>query len=64
VGEWLRYAATPLERRNFEELLNMLEDFEYERGLQRRQPSQSHNGVIVSLGPLLHAKLTFHVTRP
>jgi hypothetical protein len=62
VGEWLRYAAAPLERKNFEELLRLLEEFQYDRGLAEKEPAPPRDGVIVHLGPMLHAKLTFHVS--
>ena len=62
VGEWLKYAASPLERRNFEELIQMLEEFEYDRGLRQRDAGHTSDGVIVRLGSMLHAKITFHVS--
>ena len=62
VGEWLRYVASPLERRNFEELLETLEDFQFDRGLQQRDGAHACDGVLLRLGSMLHAKITFHIT--
>lgn len=63
MGEWLRYAASPLERRNFEELMQMLEEFGYDRGLQTRGPGGPSDSVVVQLGSLLHARISFHVAQ-
>lgn len=60
VGEWLRYAASPLERRNFEELLTLLDEFSHDRGLSNRG-AVGGEGVSVRLGSLLTAQITFHL---
>lgn len=62
VGEWLKYTASPLERKHFEEFVQLLDEFEYNRGIQlQKKSSAMHDGVVINLGPMLHAKVTFHV---
>jgi len=63
VGEWLKYAASPLERKNFEEFLQLLEEFEYDRGLSHRRLEDPvrQEGIVMKLGAMLSVKMSFHV---
>lgn len=63
MGEWLKYVASPLERRNFEEFVQLLEEYEYDRGLTHRRFEEPllQDGIVIKLGAMLAAKITFHV---
>jgi len=67
LGEWLQYAATPMERRNFHNFVRTIEKFEQKYGLD--SPSRgAHFGhleehsVVVRLGPTLNAQINFFVS--
>ncbi|KAJ1451181.1 hypothetical protein M885DRAFT_570318 [Pelagophyceae sp. CCMP2097] len=63
VGQWLSAAATPLEKRNFIEFVQTLEDFEGQRGLTPAQrPGDDGSGTIhLALGPTIRVQLKFIV---
>ena len=69
VGEWLAYQATPMERMNLEELLEMIENYIVDKGLNNGtqdcpagigRPTQ--DGISLKIGPSLEVKLSFHTT--
>jgi Ca2+-binding EF-hand superfamily protein len=61
VGEWLVHAATPLERRNFHELMTLLNKFERDHGLQQTDGQASGHHVVLPLGPDLKVAMRFFV---
>jgi len=67
VGEWLEYQATPMERMNLEELLEIIENYIVDKGLNSGtdecpagvgRPTQ--DGISLKIGPSLEVKLSFH----
>jgi len=69
VGEWLEYQATPMERMNLEELLELIENYIIDKGLNNGtedcpagigRPTQ--DGISLKIGPSLEVKLSFHTT--
>ncbi len=61
VGEWLENTASPIERRNFFELLQLLSAFERKMGLQQaRALARPHEeGITLQLGSQLMVRLQF-----
>jgi len=63
VGQWLNTAATPLEKRNFIEFVQTLEEFEARRGLtpQSRSADDVSGTIHLALGPTIRCQLKFLV---
>ena len=62
VGEWLQNACSPLDRRNFQEFMVMLETFEKERGMDcKRGEGRSQDAIVLRLGPMLSVACRFFV---
>lgn len=58
VGEWLFKKACPAERRNFVKLIEALERFEAQTGMQITR-NETTGDLVVPLGPALRAKIEF-----
>ncbi|KAH8065394.1 tudor domain-containing protein [Aureococcus anophagefferens] len=63
VGQWLNTSATPLEKRNFIEFVQTLEEFEGRRGLtpQNRSADDISGTIHLTLGPTIRCQLKFLV---
>ena len=63
VGQWLSTSATPLEKRNFVEFVQTLEDFEGRRGLTpaNRSADDVSGTIHLALGPTIKVQLKFLV---
>ena len=63
VGQWLNTSATPLEKRNFIEFVQTLEEFEGRRGLtpQNRSADDISGTIHLALGPTIRCQLKFLV---
>ena len=63
VGQWLNTSATPLEKRNFIEFVQTLEEFEGRRGLtpQNRSADDISGTIHLALGPTIKCQLKFLV---
>ena len=59
IGEFLNHASTPLEQANFLKLLQCLEVFQEETGLQLKS---TKDGFVVPLGQHLKASIQFHIS--
>ena len=60
VGEWLERSASPMERRNFFELMFLLSTFEKRLGLQQPDRDSGLEGdVLIQLGSRLRCSLKF-----
>ena len=61
VGAWLENAASPIERRNFFELVFLLSTFEKRLGLQQNTRTAPNGGVEIQLGSQLKCVMEFRV---
>jgi hypothetical protein len=61
VGAWLENAASPVERRNFFELVFLLSTFEKRLGLQQNTRSSPNGGIEIQLGSQLKCIMEFRV---
>ena len=63
VGQWLNTQATPLEKRNFVEFVQCLEEFEMGHGLrpQNRCADDVSGTIHLALGPTIKCQLKFLV---
>jgi Ca2+-binding EF-hand superfamily protein len=59
VGEWLMQKATPMERKNFHELMTLLNKFEQDHGLQQTDGTASGQHIVLPLGPDLKVAMRF-----
>lgn len=61
VGAWLENAASPVERRNFFELVFLLSTFEKRLGLQQSARTSQTGGLEIQLGSQLKCVMEFKV---
>ena len=61
VGAWLENAASPVERRNFFELVFLLSTFEKRLSLQQNTRSSPNGGIEIQLGSQLKCIMEFRV---
>ena len=61
VGAWLENAASPVERRNFFELVFLLSTFEKRLGLQQNKRNAPNGGIEIQLGSELKCIMEFRV---
>ena len=63
VGQWLNTSATPLEKRNFVEFVQCLEEFEGRHGLTpaNRSADDVSGTINLALGPTIKCSLKFLV---
>ena len=61
VGAWLENAASPIERRNFFELVFLLSTFEKRLGLQQNTRTAANGGIEIQLGSQLKCIMEFRV---
>lgn len=63
VGEWLHNVATPMDRRNFSEFMELVHNFQTQRGINSTggQCSNKGNAVVIKLGPMMNAAIKFFV---
>lgn len=61
VGQWLETSASPMERRNFFELMFLLSNFEKKLGIQQAKRATQGGGVTIQLGSKLKCTLEFNV---
>ena len=61
VGAWLEHSASPVERKNFFELVFLLSTFEKRLGLQQGKRSSANGGLEIQLGTKLRCLMEFKV---
>ena len=61
VGDWLMKRATPMERKNFHELMTLLNKFEQQNGLRQSDSQGTGQHIVLPLGPDLKVAMRFFV---